>query len=107
MLVSLDEAKRHLRVDGDHEDADIQLKLDAAIEMAIRYVDRDVFATQAEMDAAVDSVDPLLVTPMFKAGVLLYLGDLYANREGAVTGTITQMPTDARACLRPLRRQGV
>lgn len=114
-LVTLSQAKDHLRVTHSREDSGIQLKLNAATRMAINYLDRDVFDTQAELDAAVAAGGakpcPLLSTDddmeMVRAGILLVLGDLYANREETVTGTIaTQLPTGARACLRPLRRMG-
>ena len=52
-LVTLVQAKDHLRVKHSHEDGDIQLKLNAATRMAIAYLDRDVYATQAELDAAI------------------------------------------------------
>ena len=111
-LVTLVQAKAHLRVVSDLEDADIQLKLNAAIQIAVEYLDRDVFATaqdlaDAEASGQALKPDPLIVTDMVRAGILLMLGDLYANREETVTGTIaTQLPTGARACLRPLRRMG-
>lgn len=114
-LVTLAQAKSHLRVVSDFEDSDIQLKLNAATRMALSFLDRDVYATQAELDAAVAAGTarplPLLVTDddmeMVRAGILLLLGDLYTNREEVVTGTIaTQLPTGARACLNPLRRRG-
>lgn len=110
-LVTLQEAKNHLRVTHDFEDADITLKLRAAEEMAVKYLDRAVYPSQDALDAAVAAgaagPDPMVCTDMVRAGILLLLGDLYANREETVAGTIaTQLPTGARACLRPLRRQG-
>lgn len=114
-LVTLAQAKAHLRVTHAHEDGDIQLKLNAATRMALAFLDRDVFSTQAELDAAVAAGTarpcPLLAADddmdMVRAGILLTLGDLFANREEVVTGTITsQLPTGAKACLRPLRRLG-
>lgn len=111
-LVTLAQAKDHLRVVSSVEDADIQLKLNAATQMAVEYLDRDVFATAKDLADAQASgqllkPDPLIVTDMVRAGILLVLGDLYANREETVTGTIaTQLPTGARACLRSLRRVG-
>lgn len=110
-LVTLDQAKAHLRIDGADDAADLALKLAAATEMAVRYLDRAVYADDAQMQAAIADgtagIDPLVCTDMVRAGILLILGDLYANREEVVTGTIaTQLPTGARACLRPLRRMG-
>lgn len=112
-LVTLGAAKGHLRVTHAFDDADITLKLRAAEKMAVLYLDRPVYASQEALDAALladpDLVlsDPLVCDDMVRAGILLVLGDLFVNREEVVTGTIaTQLPTGARACLRPLRRQG-
>ena len=110
-LVTLEQAKAHLRVDGKDDDADIQLKLNAATEMAVTFIDRAVYASQADLDAARLVGDPgpypLVANDMVRAGILLLLGDLYANREETITGTIaTQLPTGARSCLLPLRRMG-
>ena len=114
-LVTLEQAKAHLRVRHAHEDSDIRLKLNAATRMALEFLDRDVFATQAELDAAVAAGTarpcPLLAgdddMDMVRAGILLMLGDLFFNREEVVTGTIaSQLPTGAKRCLRPLRRMG-
>lgn len=109
-LVTLEEAKEHLRVAHDFDDADIMLKLRAAEQMAVHFLDRAVFPSQTALDAAV-AVNPALTAPMvctdmLRAGILLTLGDLYANREDVITGTATQLPTGARACLMPLRRMG-
>lgn len=112
-LVSLDAAKAHLRVTHAFDDADITLKLRAAEKMAVMYLDRPVYPSQELLDAAlltepaIALKDPLVCDDMVRAGILLVLGDLFVNREDVVTGTIaTQLPTGARACLRPLRRQG-
>ena len=110
-LVTLEEAKAHLRVDHDFDDADITLKLRAAEQMAVHFLDRAVFPSQTAMDAAVaadpDLPAPMVCTFMVRAGILILLGDLFANREEVITGTIaTQLPTGARACLLPLRRTG-
>jgi hypothetical protein len=110
-LVTLAEAKAHLRVVDESEDADITLKLRAAEQMAITYLDRGVYPSADALAAAVLAGDvgpcPMVANDMVRAGILLLLGDLYANREETVTGTIaTQLPTGARACLRPLRRLG-
>ena len=110
-LVTLAEAKGHLKVTHDFDDADITLKLRAAEEMAVRYLDRAVYPNQEAMDAAIAAgiagPDPMVCSFMVRAGILLILGDLYFNREDVVTGvSVAQLPTGSRNCLRPLRRQG-
>lgn len=109
-LVTLDQAKQHLRVIGDDEDSDIALKLSAATGMAVAFLDRAVYPTQADLDAAIAAGDPgpcpLVANDMVRAGILLLLGDLYANREEVTSGQVNRLPTGARACLLPLRRMG-
>jgi hypothetical protein len=110
-LVTLEEAKAHLRVVHDSEDADITLKLRAAEEMAVHFLDRAVFPSQAALEAAVaanpDLPDPMVCTFMVRAGILILLGDLYENREEVITGlAAARLPTGARACLLPMRRIG-
>ena len=112
-LVTLSQAKRHLRIDIDFQDDDddIALKLAAATEQAVRYLDRPVYSTPDALHAAIEAGtagdDPIVCTDMIRAGILLILGDLYTNREDVMTGTVTQLPTGAAACLRPMRRMGV
>ena len=52
-LISMPMAKTHLRVVGDDEDADIELKLEAAEQSAVAYLNRNVYADQGELDAAI------------------------------------------------------
>lgn len=86
-VVTLEEAKAHLRVDGSDDDADIQLKLAAAEEDVAGRIGRPL---PWQDDTGADVPVPFAV----KAAILLVLGDLYANREGAIVGTIhTVNPT--------------
>ena len=110
-LVTLEQAKGHLRVDSNDEDADITLKLSAASEQAVLYLDRAVYPTPEALQDAIAAGTagdaPIVFSDMIRAGILLILGDLYTNREDVVTGIIsTQLPKGAASCLRPLRRQG-
>lgn len=79
-LLTLDEAKLHLRVDDSEEDALIEGWVDTASLSVVRYCDLKLVPQGAE--------------PMFKAAALLMLGDLYSTREAVVTGqTFSVNPT--------------
>lgn len=81
MIVSLQIAKAHLRVDGDAEDDDIELKLAAAEEAVIGQLNRPVPWQDAEgQDVPIPAA--------IKLAILLVCGDLYANRDSVITGTI-------------------
>ncbi|MBA1227835.1 head-tail connector protein [Stutzerimonas stutzeri] len=90
---TLDDLKLHLRIRHGHEDADLQLKLDAAIEQASQFLNRPIpwLATvQPEVGEPVFAPVPASV----RAAILIGAAELYANREAAVVGTIyTRMPT--------------
>lgn len=96
-IVTLEEAKAHLRVDGDVEDADIAIKLDAAEAAVAQRLNRPV----PWQDAS--GIDVPVPAPV-KAAILLLLGDLYATREGAVTGTIRTENTTVDRLLSPYRK---
>lgn len=66
-LLSLEEARQHLRVDHEDDDSLITDYANAAALSALNYCDLRLVPTGAE--------------PVFKAATLLILGDLYANRE--------------------------
>lgn len=71
-LLTLDEAKAHLRIDGDDEDAIVEVYADAAVLSCLKSTSRQLVPEGAE--------------PIFKAAALLMLGDLYGNREGVIAG---------------------
>ena len=107
-LVPLGQALAHLRTEAGVEDALVELYLGAAEQSAIDYLNRQVFADQAALDAAVAAetagASPMVVNFAVKAAILLTLGHLHANREDVVTGaTVAQLPFGARSLLRPHR----
>lgn len=71
-LLTLEEAKLHLRVDDGDSDTLIEAYADAAVLSVLNHCDRQLVPQGAE--------------PAFKAAALLMLGDLYANRETVVAG---------------------
>lgn len=68
-MVTLEQAKLHVRVDMPDEDAAIQGMIDAATDAAADYLGLTTDDLTAAMPAPV------------KAAILLQVGDLYENRE--------------------------
>lgn len=110
MLISLDQAREHLRAQGGDDDADLTLKINAAQLLAQEYLNRKLFATQAELDAALlagtaGDMPPMVCNDLVRAAMLFIIGHLYANREDVVTGTIsTALDMGSRALLAPYRQ---
>lgn len=87
-IVSLVEARAHLRAEGQSDDAMLQIYISAAIDRVTQFIGQPI---------------PQPAPPSIKAAVLLYVGDLYEHREAQVTGSpITANPT-ADALLWPYR----
>ena len=111
MLVTLDEGKLHLRVTHDADDDDITLKIEAASEAVLDYLD----------DAGliyVDSSGEMLVTHnelprKLKQATLLLLGDFYCERESESSqpkyfvGRDHDLPLAVIALLKPLRTPAI
>lgn len=105
-FLTLPEALAHLRADAGLEDDLITLYASAAEQAAIDYLNRQVYATQAALDAdqANAGESPMVINFAVKAAMLLILGHLYANREDAVVGaTAAALPMGARMLLRQHR----
>lgn len=107
-LITLEQALGHERADAGIDDADAQLKLNAAIQFAVEYLNRKLYASEEDMAAAVlngtagDS--PMLINDLIRAGILLIFGDLYQYRENTVTGVSTvSIPIGAKQLLQPYR----
>lgn len=108
MLVTLAQAKAHLRVDTDYEDADLELKVQAASLACWRYI-RDGAAGDWIDTAGVpieDSAGIVFGAPEdVKAATLLLVADLYREREGANTTEWEHgfLPVACRTLLYPYR----
>lgn len=122
MLVSLQQAKDHLRMDHDDDDNDITLKVHAASGAVVNYVKSDniyQYAEDSEGEIVTDSSgDPVVLldssgdpVPKFEvqAAVLIMLGELYMNREAELQGEVAAqwgygyLPQPVIALLYPLR----
>lgn len=102
-LVTLRQAKRHLRVYHDDDDDTISLYLGAAIASVQEYVDRIVYAVGGAPPSGDDGT-AIEVTPAITAAILLLLGDLYENREADPESKgDAVLPRAVRALLAPYR----
>jgi hypothetical protein len=92
-MITLTDIKQHLRLDlnpDSEADPELQRMLDAAMDHVSQYLNRPVPWTD---ESSSEDVFPASV----QAGVLLIVGDLYENREGATNGSvITANPTVER-----------
>lgn len=100
-IVTLAEAKLHLRVDTDDEDTTIQIYLDASEVSAANYLNRVIYATDVGTDTS-----GVLMNAAIKAAILLQCGHLYANRESvsmAAGNYMIEMPMGVKFMLDPYR----
>ena len=74
-LITLQDAKDHLRVDTDDEDSTIQLMVDAAIE----------YVTKALNNGPLDGAT---APKMAKSAALLMVGSLFEHREATTTAPL-------------------
>lgn len=105
-LIDIDTAKMHLRVDSEEEDDLIALYLAAAEASAVEFLNRNVYANQAALEAAAEPVEarPMVINGAVQAAMLLILGHLYANRENTLVGVSAQeLPMGAHSLLWPYR----
>jgi hypothetical protein len=100
-LVSLDQVKEHLRITSDHEDDDLQRKLDQAHALVFDYVRQriaDEDAWQAQIDAWTESTAPAQVL----AAIERQCADLYRRRGDDETDLQREpggLSPDAKSCL--------
>lgn len=74
-LVTLVEAKEHLRITTDYEDADIQRKMNAAEEAILDYINRTEDGRALTATWTYDSVPSFVVS-----AILLLLAELWGHR---------------------------
>lgn len=107
MLVTTELAIAHCN--ADEADAElIAFYLAAAEQEASDFINRKIYATQVELDAAVEAgtagVAPIVVTAAIRVAILLIVGHRFANREDVVIGTISSpLPNGSRSSLQPYR----
>lgn len=83
---SLDDLKAHLRIRHTQEDADLQARLDAAVDYAAQFINRSI-------PWADEEGEPVSVPSSVRLAILIIAAEYYANREESVVGTIyTKIP---------------
>lgn len=93
-LITLAQAKQHLKVLHDREDQQIQELINAALDNVSGLINRRLDGTDPVPFETVENAGvlvaklPLELKPSLRSAALLILGDLYTNRDAQVTGTI-------------------
>lgn len=111
-LISLAQAKQHLRILHNRDDGQIQLFIDAAVDNVSTFIDRplngtDLVPVVCDTLAGVWIVrQPLQLKPSLHAAALLICGDLYNNRDAQTTTELKLNPTLERL-MNPYRKMGV
>jgi hypothetical protein len=107
MLVTLEQAKQHLRIDHDDEDNDLILKIHAASGAVVNYLKSgaDIFLDSNGEPVYDSSDEPIGMPFVVKAAVLLILGFLYKDRDENAGDAYEQgfLPKPVTALLYPLR----
>lgn len=109
-IVSLEVALAHLREDAGVADDLIAIYVNAATLAASDYLDRKIYANDADMQSAIADMtagdEPMVANDVVRAAILLTIGKLYAYREDVVAGTsasVVALPSGAMALLFPYR----
>lgn len=105
MLITLDEAKKHLNIDYDGDDSDITLKVHAASGAVCNYL-------KSAASGYLDSTGNVIADSVpfeVKAATMLMLGYLYKDRDEDSTNAYSQgyLPRPVTALLYPLRSPAV
>nr|WP_314631561.1 head-tail connector protein [uncultured Janthinobacterium sp.] len=108
MFLTSELAKGYQRIVGNDEDGVIDLILSGAEKAALAYLNRQVFADIAAMDAAIAAGTagefPMVIEDDIKLGILKLFGDMYENREDSVLAvSVARLPLSSKELLRPHR----
>jgi hypothetical protein len=110
MLVTLEQAKAHIRVDFDDEDAEIEIYLKAASQAIVNYLQEgDALFMDSDGDIIEDSNGIAIdVTYEIKAATLLMVGYLYRYRDNndGEAFEMGYLPKPVTALLYHLRKPG-
>lgn len=117
MLVTLQQARDHIRSDTNADDADLTMKIEAASDAVIGYLDGYI-PVDTNGDPAVDSHGDIVGVPAramtrIKQATLLTIGYFYKERDGSQEFAVPKefgygypLPQGATALLFPLAKIG-
>ncbi|WP_224031189.1 head-tail connector protein [Paraburkholderia caribensis] len=108
-LVDLSRARNYLRVDADVDDKLIQCLVDGASEHVMGYLNRRIFASEDEMNAAIRTGgagdSPMVINGAIQVAILKIAAELYANREESMQGAVNKVPLHALSLISWQRRR--
>lgn len=114
-LVTVSQARAHLRSDTEDDDADLALKIEAASELVVDYLGDYVYAEFDSAGVVLDSNgDPTGVTPRVQSATLITVANMYRERDGSQEYSVDPqfgygyaLPKGAMALLYSLRKPTV
>lgn len=120
MLVTIEEARNHLRIDGSYDDSWLETWIPGVSQAVLMWLKDESRAYQPEIDSNGDEVvdsngDPVLtVRPLVRSAVLVELASQYRFREGEGVAQVPShwghgytLSVGATALLTPLRKSTV
>jgi hypothetical protein len=81
LLVTLDQAKAHLRVDHDADDDDITFKIEAASQAILNYLGEAAYEFTDTGGEVLEDSSGILTPRIVQYATLLLVGDFYMHRE--------------------------
>jgi hypothetical protein len=106
-LIPLSLALGYVRQDAGVDDDVVEVLLEGAESSALSYLNRDVYATDEDMAAAVANgtagAYAMVVNGAIKVAILKTVAELYANRENSADYKLIELPFNVRSLLQPLR----
>lgn len=100
MTPSLDELRCQCRIDGDAEDALLQIYRAAALEKAQEYLNRPLFENEVPDGVS----DGLLINNRITLAIMLAVGHWYEQREATTKTVLHEVPLGFYALLCGMRK---
>lgn len=89
-MITLDQAKQHLRVENSEEDDYIQSLIDGALAFMAKDLNRPLYATAEEIQE--EDENAIVMTKDLDQAMLLLIGGWYATRESIEPNTYAEVP---------------